>query len=87
MIRRRKPADRCRPVTVEIDGEQVTMPVLSQEPMSEQARAAFAEVVKAVQLKMAAEPPDPNRCERCGFLKQSRLHLRRCEPTATETTT
>ena len=58
---RRRPVERCRPVTVEVDGEQVTVPVLAQEPMSDEGRAALAEIVAAARRKF-----DADAGERCG---------------------
>lgn len=48
-------ADACRPVTVEIEGEQITTRVRGGEEMSEEGKAAFAEIVKAVRRRMEAE--------------------------------
>lgn len=60
--------ERCRPVTVEVDGEQITVSVLAEQPMSEEGRTALAEVVAAAKRKFDAEAG-----ERCGHTKHG-LH-------------
>lgn len=42
-----EPVDACRPVTVEVDGEQITTMVRAAEEMSEEGRAAFADLLGA----------------------------------------
>ena len=62
MIRRadgREP-DECRPVTVEVEGEPVTVRVRAEEPMSEQGRKALAAIIEAAKRKFEADAP--NRC-------------------------
>jgi len=65
---RRRPAERCRPVTVEVDGEQITVPVLAEQPMSDEGRAALAEIVAAAKRKFDAEAG-----QRCGHAAPSVL--------------
>lgn len=60
--------ERCRPVMVEVDGEQITVPVLAEEPMSDESRVHFAAVVAAARRKFDAEAG-----ERCGHTKRG-LH-------------
>jgi hypothetical protein len=63
-----EPVDACRPVTVEVDGKQVTMRVRSEQPMSDESRAYFAEIVAAARRKFDAEAG-----KRCGHTKRG-LH-------------
>jgi len=63
---RRRPVERCRPVTVEVDGEQITVPVLAEQPMSDEGRAALAEIVTAARRKFDAEAG-----QRCGHTMPS----------------
>lgn len=52
----RASAETCRPVTVSgDDGEPVHTTVLGAEPMSNEIRAAFAEIVRAAQRKHREE--------------------------------
>lgn len=46
-----EPVDSCRPVTVEVDGDQVTTIVRGGEEMSEEGRAAFGELLSAAKRK------------------------------------
>lgn len=58
-----EPVDTCRPVTVEVDGEQITTIVRGGEEMSEEGLAAFAQIMSAARRKLeadrAANPPNP----------------------------
>jgi hypothetical protein len=69
-------AERCRPVTVEVDGEQITVSVLAEEPMSEEGRAAFAEIVAAAKRKLDAQPPRDDLRPGCGFPVGTAAHRR-----------
>lgn len=60
--------ERCRPVTVEVDGEQITVPVLAEQPMSNEGRVYFAAVIAATKRKFDAEAD-----ERCGHTRRG-LH-------------
>jgi hypothetical protein len=66
LIFRRRPAERCRPVTVEVNGEQITVPVLAEQPMSDEGRVALAEIVAAAKRKFDAEAG-----QRCGHTTPS----------------
>ena len=68
--------EKCRPVTVEVDGEEVTVSVLAEEPMSEEGRAALAEIIAAVQRKLASEPVRADLCPECGFPTGTAAHRR-----------
>lgn len=76
---RRRPAERCRPVTVEVDGEQITAIVRSEQPMSDESRAYFAEIVAAAKRRYEAEHPetldlhDENGVSRCCCRPDSRV--------------
>lgn len=69
-------AERCRPVTVEVDGEQIAMRVRGEEPMSDEARAAFAEIVAAAKRKFDSEPRRTDLCPDCGFPVGTAAHRR-----------
>lgn len=73
-----EPADICRPVTVEVDGEPVTIRVRGEQPMSEESRAAFAEIIAAAKRKFEAEPKRDDLCEACGFPTGTYPHRKRC---------
>lgn len=47
--------DSCRPVTVVVDGEQIHTRVRAAAEMSDEGRAAFAEIVKAAKRRLEAE--------------------------------
>lgn len=68
--------EQCRPVAVEVDGEPVTVSVLAAEPMSEQGRAALAEVIAAAKRKFEAEPRRTDLCPECGFPVGTAAHRR-----------
>lgn len=70
------PDERCRPITVEVDGEPVTVSVLTEEPMSDEGRAALAEVVAAVKRKLESEPRRTDLCSGCGFPVGTAAHRR-----------
>jgi len=53
--------ERCRLITIDVDGEQITMPVLAEQPMSDEGRVAFAAIVAAAKRKFEAEAGE--RCE------------------------
>lgn len=67
---------RCRPVTVKIDGELVAVPVLAEEPMSDENRAYFAEIVAAAKRKLDSEPRRTDLCPECGFPVGTAAHWR-----------
>lgn len=71
-----EPADVCRPVMVEVDGETVTVSVLAEEPMSDEGRAALAEIIKAVKRKFDSEPRRTDLCPGCGFPVGTAAHRR-----------
>lgn len=53
-------ADRCRPVTVTgIDGEEITVPVLGDEPLLPEMVDLFGEIVRAAQRYAARQPHRP----------------------------
>lgn len=68
--------EQCRPVTVEVDGEEVTVSVRAEEPMSEEGRAALAEVIKAVKRKFESESRRTDLCPECGFPVGTAAHRR-----------
>lgn len=68
--------EQCRPVTVEVDGEPVTVSVLAEEPMSEEGRAALVEIIKAVKRKFDSEPRRTDLCPGCGFPVGTAAHRR-----------
>lgn len=69
-------SEQCRPVTVEVDGEEVTVRVRAEEPMSDEGRAALAEIIKAVKRKFDSEPRRTNLCPECGFPVGTAAHRR-----------
>lgn len=73
---KREKREQCRPVTVEVDGEPVTVSVLAEEPMSDEGRAAFAEVIAAAKRKFESEPQRTDLCEGCGFPVGTAAHRR-----------
>ena len=73
-----EPVDVCRPVTVEVDGEPITVRVRSEQPMSEESRAAFAEIIAAAKRMHDAQPPRDDLCEACGFPTGTYPHRKRC---------
>lgn len=68
--------ERCRPVTVEVDGEPVTVSVLAEEAMSDEGRAALAEIIKAAKRKFESEPRRTDLCPGCGFPVGTLAHRR-----------
>lgn len=68
--------EQCRPVTVEVDGEEVTVRVRAEEPMSEEGRAALAEIIKAVKRKLESQPARTDLCSECGFPMGTAAHRR-----------
>lgn len=68
--------ERCRPITVEVDGEEVTVSVRAEEPMSGEGRAALVEIIKAVKRKFEAEPRRTDLCPECGFPVGTAAHRR-----------
>lgn len=68
--------EHCRPVTVEVDGEEITVSVLAEEPMGEQGRAALAEIIKAVKRKLESQPQRTDLCPECGFPVGTAAHRR-----------
>lgn len=68
--------ERCRPVTVEVDGEQITVSVRAEEPMDEEGRAALAAVVAAAKRKFESEPRRTDLCSECGFPVGTAAHRR-----------
>lgn len=77
--------DQCRPVTVEVDCETVTMRVRAEEPMSDEGRAALAEIIAAARRKFDADAP--NRCGdavRCTFDGCGREHVCTKQPHSDE---
>lgn len=79
-----KPADVCRPVTVEVDGEPVTVSVLAEEAMSDEGRAAFAEIIAAAKRKFDSEPARTDLCPECGFPVGTSAHRRSRKHTGDE---
>lgn len=71
-----EPADVCRPVTVEVDGEPVTVSVRAEEPMSDEGRAALAEIIAAAKRKFDSEPARTDLCPGCGFPVGTAAHRR-----------
>lgn len=71
-----EPADVCRPVTVEVDGEEVTVSVLAEEAMSDEGRAALVEIIKAAKRKFESEPRRTDLCSECGFPVGTSAHRR-----------
>ncbi len=69
-------AEQCRPVTVEVDGEQITVSVRAEEPMSEEGRAALAAIIAAVKRKFESEPRQNDLCPDCGFPVGTGAHRR-----------
>lgn len=55
-----EPVDTCRPVTVQVDGEPTTVRVRAAEDMSDDGRAALANIIAAAKRRFEAEAP--NRC-------------------------
>lgn len=72
----REKDERCRLVTIEIDGEPVTVSVLAEEPMSDEGRAALAEIIAAVKRKFESEPARTDLCPGCGFPVGTAAHRR-----------
>lgn len=68
--------EQCRPVTVDVDGEEMTVSVLAEEPMSDEGRAALAEIIKAVKRKFDSEPRRTDLCSECGFPVGTAAHRR-----------
>ena len=68
--------EQCRPVTVEVDGKELTVSVLAEEPMSDEGRAALAEIIKAVKRKFESEPRRADLCPGCGFPVGTAAHRR-----------
>lgn len=68
--------ERCRPVTVEVDCQQITVPVLAEEPMSDESRAYFAEIVAVAKRKFDSEPRRTDLCPGCGFPVGTAAHRR-----------
>ncbi len=68
--------EQCRPVTVEVDGEPVTVSVLAEEPMSEEGRAALAEIIAAAKRKLESQPVRTDLCPECGFPVGTAAHRR-----------
>lgn len=68
--------EECRPVTIEVDGEEITVSVLAEEPMSEEGRAALAAIVAAAKRKFASEPARTDLCPECGFPVGTAAHRR-----------
>lgn len=68
--------EQCRPVTVEVDGEPVTVSVLAEEPMSDEGRAALAEIIKAAKRKFESEPARTDLCSERGFRVGTAAHRR-----------
>lgn len=68
--------ERCRPVTVEVDGEEITVSVLAEESMSDEGRAALAEIIKAVKRKFESQPVRTDLCPGCGFPLGTAAHRR-----------
>lgn len=71
-----KKREQCRPVTVKVDGEPVTVSVLAEEAMSDEGRAALAEIIKAVKRKFDSEPRRTDLCPGCGFPVGTAAHRR-----------
>lgn len=69
-------SERCRPVTVEVDGEEITVSVRAEEPMSDEGRAALAEIIKAVKRKLESQPRRTDLCPDCGFPVGTAAHRR-----------
>lgn len=68
--------EQCRPVTVEVDGEKITVSVLAEEPMSDEGRAALAEIIAAAKRKFDFEPWRTDLCSGCGFPVGTAAHRR-----------
>lgn len=68
--------EQCRSVTVEVDGEEITVSVLAEEPMSEQGRAALAEIIAAAKRKFDSQPARTDLCPECGFPVGTSAHRR-----------
>lgn len=68
--------ERCRPVTVEVDGEEMTVSVLAEEPMSDEGRAALAEIIAAAKRKLESQPARTDLCPECGFPVGTAAHRR-----------
>ena len=68
--------EQCRPVTVEVDGEQITVSVLAEEPMSDEGWAALAEIIAAVKRKFESKPARTDLCPGCGFPVGTVVHRR-----------
>lgn len=68
--------EQCRPVTVEVDGEPVTVSVLAEEPMDDEGWAAFAEIIEAAKRKFESEPRRTDLCPGCGFPVGTLAHRR-----------
>lgn len=68
--------ERCRPVAVEVGGEEITVSVLAEEPMSEEGRAALAEIIAAVKRKFDSEPARTDLCPERGFPVGTAAHRR-----------
>lgn len=79
-----EPADVCRPVTVQVDGEPVTVSVLAEEAMSDEGRAAFAEIIAAAKRKFDSEPARTDLCPECGFPVGTSAHRRSRKHTGDE---
>lgn len=73
-----EPAGQCWPVTVEVNGEQVTTRVRAEQSMSDEAHEAFAQLVEATKRRMEAGLPRTGLCERCGFPVGTVAHRRAC---------
>lgn len=68
--------EQCRPVTVEVDGEEITVSVLAEEPMSDEGRAALAEIIAAAKRKFDSQPARTDLCPECGFPVGTAAHRR-----------
>lgn len=68
--------EQCRPVTVEIDGEEIIVSVLAEEPMSDKGRAALAQIIAAAKRKFESEPAPTDLCPTCGFRMGTAAHRR-----------
>jgi hypothetical protein len=62
------PQDKCQPVDIDLDGEQVTVRVHgSGGEWTDEDRAALAEIVKAAIRKMEQDELSAERCTQCGW--------------------
>ena len=58
--------NRCQHVTVEVDGEPTTVRIQGSGDMSDEGRAALAEIIAATKRSFAEMPPFPDVCPDCG---------------------